>query len=87
MFVDAGYPDFPDKMSYSDFKESWYAFLDLLDLNYCSSFSCPQCGPAPETVVIDATSVAFRKELLSWKNIFSTDRNHTELYDKVDPGR
>ena len=86
-FIDAGYTDFSDKMSYQDFKEAWYAFLALLDIDYLNSFNCPQCGPDPKTVVMDATSVAFRKELISWECLFSSDSDNTKPYDRIDKGR
>ncbi|XP_078336393.1 uncharacterized protein LOC144626389 isoform X3 [Crassostrea virginica] len=74
-------------MSYQDFKEAWYAFLDLLDIDFHESFQCPKCRPSPGTVVMDATSVAFRKELISWQSMFSTDYKDEEPYDKIDPAR
>jgi hypothetical protein len=86
-FVDCGYQDFSEKMSYQDFKESWYAFLDLLDIDYMSTFHCPDCGPDPDTVVMDATSVAFRKELLSWDGLFRNTSDRSEPYDKPDTAR
>jgi hypothetical protein len=90
-FVDCGYQDFSEKISYQDFKEAWYAFLDLLDIDYMSTFHCPDCGPDcgpdPDTVVMDATSVAFRKELLSWDGLFRNTSDRSEPYDKPDTAR
>lgn len=70
-FVDSGFVNIGDKISYQDFKEALYAFLNLLDIDYQRSFECPSCGPDPDTVVMDATSVAFRKEMISWKNVLA----------------
>lgn len=86
-FSDSGFPDFFEKMSYQDFKEAWYAFMDLLDIDFDHSFHCPDCGPDPDTVIMDATSVAFRKELLSWKHLFSINSDRSEPYDKADSSR
>ncbi|CAG2192478.1 unnamed protein product [Mytilus edulis] len=74
-------------MTYQDFKCAWYAFLDLLDINYENSFQCPHCGPDPDTVVMDATSVAFRKELISWKSLFTDEKHDSKPCDTFDPDR
>lgn len=86
-FVDSGFVNIGDKISYQDFKEAWYAFLNLLDIDYQRSFECPSCGPDPDTVVMDATSVAFRKEMISWKNVFSSVSENSKPYDKIDTAR
>lgn len=84
---DAGYVDIGEKMTNQDFKCAWYAFLDLLDINYENSFQCPHCGPDPDTVVMDATSVAFRKELISWKSLFTDEKHDSKPCDTFDPDR
>ncbi|KAL3868521.1 hypothetical protein ACJMK2_041322 [Sinanodonta woodiana] len=83
MHTDAGH-DIPGKLSYSDFKSAWYSFLDLLEIDYTSSFVCSHCGPDPDTVVMDATSLSFRKELVSWQNILSL--RNTFLHKPYDAG-
>lgn len=86
-FFDSGFVNIGDKMGYQDFKEAWYAFLNLLDIDYQGCFECPGCGPDPDTVVMDATSVAFRKEMISWKNVFSSGSDNLKPYDKIDTAR
>ena len=86
-FCDSGFSCIGDQMSYADFKDAWYAFLNLLAIDYETSFECPGCGPAPETVVMDATSVAFRKEMIEWKSFFSTQLDNSKPYDKIDAAR
>jgi hypothetical protein len=59
----------------------------ILDIDYMSTFQCPDCGPDPDTVVMDATPVAFRKELLSWDGLFRNTADRSEPYDKSDTAR
>ena len=54
--------------SYNHFRISWYTFLSLLDIDYDCGFKCTECGDHPTTLIMDATSLAFRKELDSWHN-------------------
>ena len=54
-----------DVFKYNCFQHGWYAFLNLLDINYSEGFMCVECGCCPEVVVVDATSLSFRKELQS----------------------
>ena len=35
--------------------------MKKLDINYEDGFCCPKCGNQPQAVVMDATSLAFRK--------------------------
>ncbi|XP_069105019.1 uncharacterized protein [Argopecten irradians] len=65
-YEDQGILDFSNKFSYNNFKWSWYAFLELLEIDYETGFECPDCGEDPDTLIMDATSVSFRKELASW---------------------
>ncbi|KAL3868428.1 hypothetical protein ACJMK2_041236 [Sinanodonta woodiana] len=83
MHIDAGH-DIQGKLSYSDFKSAWYSFLDLLEIDYTSSFVCSHCGLDPDTVVMDATSLSFRKDLVSWQNILSL--RNTFLHKPYDAG-
>ena len=45
-------------------RASWYHYLSILDIDYPSGFVCPRCGDQPRSVVCDATSLAFRRQLL-----------------------
>lgn len=46
--------------SYARFRASWYAFMELLDVNYETGFLCPECGDEPEAVVMDGITLGFR---------------------------
>mgnify|MGYP000060686071 CR=1 FL=1 len=65
-YEDQGLRDFGDRFRYEDFKWAWYSFVELLDVNFDEGFICPHCGDDPDTFIMDATSVSFRKELSSW---------------------
>ncbi len=76
MQTDAGYrEEFLRYFSYQRFRASWYHFIQLLDISYIDGFTCEQCGELPETVIMDATSISVRKELLSWQNFIRRPRN------------
>ncbi|CAH1786457.1 unnamed protein product [Owenia fusiformis] len=73
--VSYGYIDFENVFLYNHFRSSWYAFLDLLELDYQEMFSCPKCGDTPNTIVCDGTSLSFRKDLFSWSTLQQNDGN------------
>ena len=50
--------------SYHQYLQSWYAFLELLDINFSDGFLCNKCGSTPSIIIMDATSLAFRKSFL-----------------------
>ena len=61
---DAGEDDFKSKFPYHWLKVSWYHYLDI---NYANGHNCPKCsvgGNTPSIIICDATSLAFRCELL-----------------------
>lgn len=62
-----GYSDFRDKMNYEKFVHAWYNFLALLEIDYQSSYMCDACGPAPDLVVCDGTSLGFQRKFLAPK--------------------
>ena len=53
---------------YDHFRRSWYSYISLLDIDYQEGFCCQSCGPNPSTLIMDATSLSFRKELDSWSS-------------------
>lgn len=69
MHYDSGNTMFSSLISYHHYRTAWYAFLHLLQIDYHSGFMCQSCGAQPEVVIMDATSLAFRKELDSWQGI------------------
>ncbi len=53
---------------YKYFRSAWYAFLNLLDINFLEGFQCATCGVCPQVVVMDATALSFRRELGFWNS-------------------
>lgn len=68
-FIDAGTTDFKSTVSYSHFLAAWYAYVELLDIDYAEGFQCSACGPNPSLVIMDATALSFRRQLDFWGNI------------------
>lgn len=69
-FVDAGNgDDFKSTVLYCHFLSAWYAYMDLLDIDYTEGFQCSKCGPNPPMIIMDATALSFRKQLDFWGNI------------------
>lgn len=60
--------------TYNDYRLAWYSFMKQLDINYDEGFVCPLCYSQPCAVIMDATSLAFRKEL-----------DYCELFPKTPP--
>ena len=58
--------DLGSRFTYNHFRLSWYNYLNLLDIDYESGFRCHICGDLPTTLIMDGTSLAFRKELDTW---------------------
>ena len=78
-YIDAGNSNFKDVVHYTHFCSAWYAYLELLDIDYSCGFQCSNCGPYPSLVVMDATALSFRRQFDFWSNIFT---RHQEI-DKV----
>ena len=53
----------PTLLSYNNFRMAWYSYLALLDIDYNEGFRCIHCKSNPKIVIMDATSLAFRKEM------------------------
>ena len=66
MHSDAGNNALSSMITYNHFRIAWYAFLKLLEIDYDSGFKCHQCVDQPDIVIMDATSLAFRKDLDLW---------------------
>ena len=69
---------FNDNFSYNYFRVSWYSYIKLLDIDYESGFTCQECGKYPKTIIMDGTSVSFRKELDTWQTILHYDIPKTQ---------
>ena len=61
----SGSLDFTEKVSYNDFRCSWYSFLQLLDISLENNASCSICGPSPEVVICDATGLGHQRKFLA----------------------
>ena len=53
-----------NRPSYNQLRYAWYSFLHLLYINFSTASTCSECGPVPDIVVCDATTVAFRKTVV-----------------------
>lgn len=60
-------------------RASWYHYLSILDIDYPSGFVCPKCGDQPRSMVCDATSLAFRRQLLPNEEVSPCTDKHTLL--------
>ena len=56
-------------INYQQWRLSWYAFLELLDIDYSSGFRCVQCGQYPNVLSCDATTLAFKREYAQKINV------------------
>ncbi len=52
---------------YHHFKSACYSFINLLDVDLSNNFHCDVCGTSPNTMIMDATTISFRKTLASWR--------------------
>ena len=57
--------DIKDFLNYDQWRLSWYAYLDLLQIDYEDGFTCSTSGPVPDIVVCDATSLGFQRKFAS----------------------
>lgn len=70
-----------DVFKYNHFRQGWYAFLNLLDIDYSDGFMCDECGSCPNVVIMDATTLSFRRDLQGMVCTSTTQR--TERKTKV----
>ena len=61
-----------NSFKYHHFRQAWYSFLGLLDIDYSQGFLCNTCGISPSTVIMDGTSISFRRALDSWHSLIGT---------------
>lgn len=80
---DAGNYTFSSTVQYKHFRSAWYAFLSLLEIDYTGGFQCTRCGPYPQTLVMDATGLSFRRELGFWNSNIVMDVSK----DRIPKGR
>ncbi len=72
---------FPSLFPYYVFRASWYHFLELLDIEYEEAFKCPLCTAEPPIIICDATSLAFRRELMQHIENVNDDSNSNSILD------
>ena len=54
-------------ISYQKFLHSWYAFFRMLDVvgdDLKVGMECKECGPYPDEVIVDGTSVGFQEKFV-----------------------
>ena len=61
---------------YNHFCYAWYSFISLLDIDYPEGFRCEICGNSPSTVIMDGTSLSFRRALDLWKSFIGPVPKH-----------
>lgn len=61
-----------ETLNYNHWRSAWYAFLQLLDIDFTAGFECPTCEGDPQIIICDGTSLAYRKNLCSALQISST---------------
>ena len=71
---------FPSLFPYYVFRASWYHFLELLDIDYEEAFKCPLCSEEPTVIICDATSLAFRRDLL---HLNSSDKTSSKISSDI----
>jgi hypothetical protein len=89
MHKDAGNPSFSKMVSYNHFRAAWYAFLELIssDIDFSNGFICSHCGPHPSIIIMDATSLAFRRDLDFWGGAPLPEYDIMSKKDTVPKGR
>lgn len=68
---DLGNHTFSSQFLYNHFRMAWYGFIQLLDVKLDQGFVCNICGSNPKRVIMDATTLSFRKDFDPWKNFLS----------------
>lgn len=77
--ADSGEKNFKVSFPYNWLRASGYHYLSILDIDYPSGFVCPKCGDQPKTIVCDATSLAFHRQLLPTENVSPCTNEHELL--------
>ncbi|KAH3830787.1 hypothetical protein DPMN_104040 [Dreissena polymorpha] len=61
---DNGNTQFARIFSYMYFRQTWFAYLQLMDIDFEADFTCRECGPSPVTMLFDGTCLSFKKNFL-----------------------
>ncbi len=65
---DEGYSKLVSFLTYNKFKDAWYSYLELLDIDLDNGFSCKICKEEPTVLIMDATYLLFHKEFMHWRS-------------------
>ena len=82
MLLDHGLTQVDSHFSYQKLQHAWYAFIDLLDIDFNQGFICPECGPEPSICVMDAATLSFRKRMISWDILFKDVEKQKQMPSK-----
>ena len=62
MYFEYGSNQAIDMINYQQWRMAWYSYLDLLDISYEEGYLCSLCGQYPDTIICDATALAYKRE-------------------------
>ena len=62
-------------LTYTMFRYSWYAYCELLDIDYPAGFLCSKCGPEPDIVVMDGITLGLRIAHLPWESFLKNQQD------------
>eukprot|EP00794_Sanderia_malayensis_P008570 gene8570-9483_t len=74
-----GYADLASSFTYNKFKNAWYSYMELLDINIDTGFSCKICKEEPSVLIMDATSLSFRKEFMHWRSFLNKVDTNSDM--------
>ena len=60
-----GFENASKDLPFKSFIQAWYAYLDLLDIDFEAGMTCSVCGVEPDVVICDGTSLGFQRKFLS----------------------
>eukprot|EP00794_Sanderia_malayensis_P001828 gene1828-2053_t len=69
---DDGLSELVGNFVYNKFKDSWYSYLRLANIDVNKNFECSKCLNSPAILLMDATSLSFRRELTHWRSFLQT---------------
>ena len=69
-------------LSYHQYLSAWYGFIQLLDIDYDAGFICGQCGDQPKAVVMDATTLSFRKDFNPSSSLIKPMKPHYQTAEQ-----
>ena len=58
----AGIKNFKELLNSTNWRQSWYSFVKLLDIDYGAGAECQICGKIPDIIICDDTSLGYQKK-------------------------